>query len=169
MSVRRFALTASLVLSFGFAAAPPSCAQSAVAVDAGVTTFRDEYETLALFETGVRFSSLTPKRVSADVRITTFPQALSGGVLLLSADVDAAYVVPLGERGYATPRLGVSVIGGAGSGGAGAMAGVNYGLGLVTRLDGPLALRFDASHRTYAGGEASIGAWAFSIGVAWLH
>lgn len=166
---RRFVPAVSLVLVIGFVAALPSHAQSAVALDGGFTSFSDGYESFALFETGLRFSSLTPKRVNTDVLIATFPQALTSGVMLFSADIDAAFVVPLGSWGDATPRAGVSLIGAAGGDGGGGAAGVNFGLGVVARLNQPLAVRFDYSHRTYLTEGDGIGASSVVIGIAWVH
>jgi hypothetical protein len=168
MSGRRFVPAVWLALAISFVA-PPSRAQSVVAVDGGVTRFGDEYESFAVLETGLRFSSLTPQRLNAEVRIATFPEALTSGFMVCSADVDAAFVVPLGTWGDATPRAGISLIGAAGGEGAAGAAGVNYGLGIVARLSQPLAVRFDYSHRTYLGGVEGLSALSFLIGIAWVH
>src|SRR5690242_3827517 len=168
MARRRIARAVSLVLSLGLAAVSPSPAQSSVAVDAGAATLGDGRDGYSFFETGVRFSSLQPKAISADVRLATVPTALASGVLLLAMDLDAAYVAPLGERLYATPRAGVSLIGGASSDGPGGVPGLNYGIGLVARLDGPLALRIDYSRFLFLV-DPSVGASTFSIGIAWVH
>ena len=161
----------SLVLAIGFFAVPSLHAQSAVAVDGGVTTLGDGYESISIFETGVRFGSLRRKRVNADVRLATAPQALTFGALVLAADIDAAYVLPLGKGIDATPRAGFSMVAAVSSGGAGAVPGINYGVGVVARLTAPLAIRFDYSHRIFRapGDGESIGASSFLIGIAVLH
>lgn len=168
---RSFLPTASLVLAIGFVGAPSLQAQSAVTVDGGVTTLSDGYESASFFETGVRFGSLRSKRVNADVRIATAPQALTLGALVIAADIDAAYVLPLGRGLVATPRAGFSMVAAVGSSGAGGVLGINYGVGVVARLTEPLAVRFDYSHRTFLGaGEGeSIGASSFLVGIAVLH
>ena len=168
MSGRLVVPTLSVVLSVGLAAAPPLRAQSAVAVDAGVATLGDGRDAIALFESGVRFSSLKPGHLGADFRIATFPQALTAGVFAFGADLDAVLVIPLGERVYATPRAGVSVIGGVSGAGAGGVPGVNYGFGLVARMNDPLALRIDYSHFFYPG-DPAVGASSFSVGITWVH
>ncbi|PYP19538.1 MAG: hypothetical protein DMD54_02360 [Gemmatimonadetes bacterium] len=116
----------SLVLAIGFFAVPSLHAQSAVAVDGGVTTLGDGYESISVFETGVRFGSLRRKHVNADVRLATAPQALTLGALVLAADIDAAYVLPLGKGIDATPRAGFSMVAAVSTGGAGAVPGINY-------------------------------------------
>ena len=168
MAGRSLVVTLSLAVSFGFTGAPVLQAQSSVAVDAGAAAIGDGEDTYSFFETGVRFSSLKPKRVSADVRLATAPQALASGVLLLATDIDAAYVAPLGEGVYLTPRIGASLILAAGGDDAAGLPGLNYGVGLVARLNGPLALRVDYSRFLYLM-DPSAGASTFSIGIAWLH
>ncbi len=119
MARRPVARAGSLILNFGYAAFSPLLAQSSVAIEVGAATPDDGHDALAVFETGVRFSSLKPHSLGPHVPSATVPQALTSGILLLAADLDAAYVVLLGERAYATPRAGISVIGGVGGGAAG--------------------------------------------------
>jgi len=159
-----------LVLAIGFVAVPSLPAQSAVTVDVGVTTVSDEYESISLLETGVRFGSLKSKRVTADVRIATFPKALTAGVIVLATDIDAAYVIPLGKGTVATPRGGFSLVGAASGDGAAGAPGVNFGIGVVAGLTSPIGVRLDYSHRTFFDtGEEGVGASSFSIGLVWVH
>ncbi len=159
-----------LVLAIRFVAAPSLLAQSAVTVDVGVTTVSSEYESISLLETGVRFGSLKSKRVNADVRIATFPRALTAGVIVLATDIDAAYVLPLGKGTVATPRGGFSLVGAASGEGAAGAPGVNFGIGVVAGLTSPIGVRLDYSHRTFFDtGEEGLGASSFSIGIVWVH
>ncbi len=159
-----------LVLAIGFFAAPSLLAQSAVTVDVGVTTVSAEYESISLLETGVRFGSLKSKRVNADVRIATFPRALTAGVIVLATDIDAAYVIPLGKGTVATPRGGVSLVGAASGDGAAGAPGVNFGIGVVAGLTSPIGVRLDYSHRIFFDtGEEGVGSSSFSIGIVWVH
>ena len=161
----------ALVLAIGALAASRAHSQSVVGVDAGSTTLSDEYESVSLFEVGLRFGSLTRKHVNADVHLATAPQALTVGALVLAADIDAAYVLPLGKDIDATPRAGFSMVAAVGSGGGAGVPGINYGVGVVARLNTPLAIRFDYSHRTFLtpGEGESIGTSSFLIGIAVLH
>jgi hypothetical protein len=159
----------SLVLALGSLAASPSHGQSVVAVEVGATTLGDEYESISLFETGLRFGSLRPKQVNADVRIATYPQALTAGVIVLSSDMDLAYVLPLGKGTVATPRGGFSLLAGFGGEAAAAAPGLNFGLGVVAGLSSPVGVRFDYSHRTYLGAGEGMRASSFSIGIVWVH
>jgi hypothetical protein len=170
---RHFLHAGSLTLVIGFivAAPSPSHAQSVVAVDGGVTALSDGYDSYSVFETGIRFGSLRPKRVNADVQIGTFPRALAFGALVLSSDMDVALVLPLGAGVDAMPRAGFSLVVGASGEGVVGAAGVNYGVGILARLTAPLAVRFDYTHRTYLAvddGE-NVGASSLLIGIAWVH
>jgi hypothetical protein len=158
-----------LVLAIRFVAAPFLLAQSAVTVDVGVTTVSDEYESISLLETGVRFGSLKSKRVNADVRIATFPKALTAGVIVLATDIDAAYVIPLGKGTVATPRAGLTLVGGVSGEGAGGAYGVNLGLGVVAGLTSPVGIRFDYSRRIFLADGEGLAASSFSIGIVWVH
>ena len=156
-------------LALVFLAASPLAGQSFVAVDAGATTLGDEYESYSLFDTGVRLGSLKPNRVNADARIGTFPQALAEGAVVLSIDVDAAYVLPLGKAIAAAPRGGFSILAGGGGGGGVAAPGLTFGLGIVAGLAEPVGVRFDYTHRTYLGMGEGVGSSTFSIGIVWVH
>ncbi|HWC74550.1 MAG TPA: hypothetical protein VG454_11500 [Gemmatimonadales bacterium] len=169
MFVRRFFPVITLVLAIGCITVTPLWSQSAVALDFGITTLGDEYESYKLLEAGLRFGSLRPKQVNADVRITTFPDALTAGAVLLSADVDATYVLPLRKGIDLTPRAGMSLLGGASGDGADAATGVNFGVGVVAGLTSPIGIRFDFGHRTYLGHGAGVGASSFSMGIVWVH
>lgn len=142
--------------------------QSAVAVDLGATSFGGEYDSFTFFEAGLRLGGLKPKRINADGRLTTFPQALAEGGILLSADIEAAYVAPLGKGVVATPRVGFTMLAGGSSEGGGALAGVNFGVGIVAGLTSPVAVRFDFGRRIYVS-EEGFGASSFSIGVVWVQ
>jgi hypothetical protein len=160
----------SLALAIGFVVAPSLLGQSAVALEGGVATVGDEYESYSLFETGVRLGSLTRKRVNPDVRITTFPRALTAGIVVLATDLDAAFVLPLGKGTVMTPRAGLSLVGGVSADGAAGAPGVNFGIGVVAGLTSPIGLRLDYSHRTFFDtGEERVGASSFSIGIVWVH
>jgi hypothetical protein len=167
---RSFLSIASLALAIRFVAAPSLHAQSAVAVDGGITSLGEGYGSISVFETGVRFGSLKPKQVNADVRFATSPKALMSGLIVLAADIDAAFVLPLGQGMVATPRAGVSLLAGVSGEGGGGVPGVNFGLGVVAGLTSPLGVRFDYTHRTYLVGEGEgIGATSFTIGIVWVH
>ena len=158
----------ALVLVISSITATQTARQSAVAVDLGVTTFGDEYDSFTLVEAGLRLGGLKPKRINADGRLTTFPQALADGGILLSADIDAAYVAPLGKGVDATPRVGFTMLAGGSSEVGGAAAGVNFGVGIVAGLTSPVGVRFDFGRRIYLSGDG-FGASSFSIGIVWVH
>ena len=143
--------------------------QSAVGIDLGATTLGEDFDSGALFEAGLRFGSLKPKRVNADVRLTTFPQALADGFVLLAADVDGAYVVPVGTSVVATPRAGVSLLGGGGAGGAGGVAGINLGVGIVVRSTSRVGIRFDYGYRNYLSESDGFSTSSVSFGIVWVH
>ena len=164
---RSFIPAVSLVLAI--VAAPSSHAQSSVAFEGGVRSVGDGSESISLFEAGVRFGSLRPKQVNSDIRISTFPQGLTGGVIVLSTDFDAAVVLPLGKGAVATPRAGLSLVGAASGEGAGGAPGLNVGLGVIAGLTSPVGVRFDYSYSTYFAIAEGIRASSFSIGIVWVH
>lgn len=166
---RSFFLVIGLVLAIGSITATPSHGQSFVAVDLGATRIGDEYDSYSLFDAGVRLGSLRPKQVNADVRIATFPEALTAGVILLSTDIDLAYVLPLGQGIDATPRGGFTMLAGFGGGSGAAAPGLNFGLGVVAGLKSPVGVRFDYTHRTYLGPGQGIRSSTVSIGIVWAH
>ena len=159
----------ALALVISSMTATQTSGQSAVALDFGATRAGDEYDSITLLEVGVRVGSLKPKRVNVDVRLTTFPQALTAGFIALASDLDAAYVLPLGKGTVATPRIGMSLVGGASEEGAGGVPGVNFGVGIVAGLTSPVAVRFDFGRRILLGGGEGLGASSFSIGIVWVH
>ena len=166
---RPFFPAGALVLALVSLAASPSHGQSFVAVEVGGTTLSSEYESYSLFDLGLRLGSLLPNQVNADARVATFPQALTAGVIVLSLDIDVAYVLPLGKGIGATPRGGFSMLAGVGAAAAAAAPGLNYGLGVVAGLTEPVGVRFDYGHRTYLGPGQGTGSSTFSIGIVWVH
>ena len=159
----------ALVLSLLSLQAEPSQRQSAIALELGATALGDEFDSDALLEAGVRFGSLKPKQLNADVRLTTFPQGLAEGFVLLSADVDAAYVLPLGKDVVATPRVGLTGLAGGGSEGGGAVWGANVGFGIVVRSTASVGVRLDYGYRRYLSDDSGFSASSFSFGIVWLH
>lgn len=138
----RFRLVVA-ALAITLPAAVPATAQRHVAFEFGSALFY-ETETVQL---GVRFAATEPVKPAFDFAVAVLPEALSAGGLVTLMDLDVAAPQPIGPSVRVAPRLGLTVLLLAGSGGAGASAGFNLGAGLITRVSARSALRLDYTWR----------------------
>lgn len=130
-------------LEFGFR----GVAQGQItSLQAGVTPLEYESE----FEVGVRFS---PRgHAGMDFSIDMYPKYIMTGTLVGVADVSFAASLRLGSVAI-EPRVGVSLLGVVGSGGAVAADGVSGGAGIVFTIDSRTVLRADYTYRRLVVGE----------------
>src|SRR5207247_2567544 len=133
------ALGFGLIVVTGLACAAPcsTVAQQATSFDAGVLGAANPFQpNAALGQVGLRVATVRPQTVGVDFALATLPVAAAYGVLVLGADLDASWTVALSDGVRLMPRGGVgSAFGVAldGDGGAGAVVGVNAGIGLLRR------------------------------------
>lgn len=161
--MRSVLTAASLALSL---ASPISArAQSALSIEVGFLTAFEE----AVFQVGIRSTSVKAGGVGVDFALATFPEAVIEGVFFLMPNLDLTTAVPVGPRAWLMPRFGVSALVGAGEGGAGAVAGFNLGIGLIGRMGEKMGARMDVTYQRYLGGGSSVGFTALTFGVAWMQ
>jgi hypothetical protein len=126
---------ALLFVSRGVAQGPTTSLQ------AGVTPLDGE----SLFELGARFS---PRGAfGGDVSIDIYPAYFAADVLAGVVDFSFAANLRLGPLVTIAPRLGASVLGAIGSGGALGAPGWSGGVGLAITIDSRTALRADYTYR----------------------
>ncbi|HXJ30378.1 MAG TPA: hypothetical protein VNG35_07045 [Gemmatimonadales bacterium] len=137
-----------LMVSAALVFVSPGMAQGpATSLQAGATPFEGE----SIFELGARFS---PRGAfGADVSIDLYPEYFAADVLAGVVDFSLAANLRLGPVVTIEPRLGASILGAAGSGGAVAAPGWNSGLGLVVTIDSRTALRADYTYRQLKVGD----------------
>jgi len=84
-----------------------------------------------LFTIGMNFTQMRPGRFGADFAIGTMPRAFAFGAGVLGAR--AGVVLPIAPSADVLflPSAGVSLVGGAGEGGGGAIGGLNAGAAIV--------------------------------------
>ena len=84
-----------------------------------------------LFTIGMNFTQMRPGRLGADFAIGTMPRAFAFGAGVLGAR--AGVVLPIAPSADVLflPSAGVSLVGGAGEGGGGAIGGFNAGAAMV--------------------------------------
>ena len=136
-SVVVFMLSATqLFVSRGVAQGPTTSLQ------AGETRAQGES---GIFELGARFS---PRGVvGGDVSIDMYPEYFAADVLAGVVDFSFAANLRLGAVVTIEPRLGASILGAVGSGGALGAPGLSGGVGLVVTLDSRTTLRADYTYR----------------------
>jgi hypothetical protein len=135
-TVVAFTLSAALLFaSRGVAQGPTTSLQG------GVTPLAGE----SIFELGARFS---PRgSFGGDVSIDMYPEYLANDVLAGVVDFSFAANLRLGTVVTIEPRLGASILGAAGSGGAIAAPGLSGGVGLVFTIDSRTTVRADYTYR----------------------
>ncbi|HKE88987.1 MAG TPA: hypothetical protein VKB45_01540 [Gemmatimonadales bacterium] len=119
-----------------------------VSFQAGATPIDQES---SLFELGARFS---PRGgFGGDVSIDLYPQAIAAEALAGVVDVSLAANLRVGPVFTLEPRVGASILGVVGAGGAVAAPGFSGGVGLVVRFDSRTALRVDYTYRRLMSGD----------------
>lgn len=113
---------------------------------------------------GMRFSRFASRRVGLELGVTTPPQAIAWGLVLMP-DVDAVVAVPMGSGTAFLARGGVSAVAGMRGGEAGAFPGVNVGAGLLMKASRSTAVRLDYTWRAFPGVSFSTA----TLGVALLR
>lgn len=129
--------------------APPGAAQGPrVSFQAGTTPIDGE---TSLFELGARFS---PRGgFGGDVSVDLYPQAIAADVLAGVVDFSVAANLRLGSVLTLEPRVGASLLGFAGPGGAFGAPGLSGGAGLIVRFDSRTAVRVDYTYRRLMAGD----------------
>jgi hypothetical protein len=137
--------TLSAALSF----ASRGVAQGSVAsFQAGVTPLEGES---GIFELGARFS---PRGTfGGDVSIDLYPEYFAADVLAGVVDLSFAANLRIGPAVAIEPRLGASILGAVGTGGAAGAPGISGGVGLVFTIDSRTALRADYTYRRLMVGD----------------
>lgn len=120
---------------------------STTSLQAGATPFAGQ----SIFELGARFSPRAG--FGSDVSCDVYPEYFGDGVLAGVVDVSLAASLRLGAFVTIEPRLGASILGAAGSGGAVAAPGWSGGLGLVVTIDSRTAVRADYTYRQLKVGD----------------
>ncbi len=142
-------VTVIVTLSAALLFASRGAAQgSTVSLQAGVTPIDGES---SLFELGARFSP--HGTFGGDVSIDLYPQAIAADALAGVVDFSLAANVRLGSLLTVEPRLGASLLGAAGGGGALGAPGFSGGVGLVVTFDSRTALRVDYTYRRLMAGD----------------
>jgi hypothetical protein len=117
---------------------------------------------LELFTFGMHWTQVRPGHLGADVSIGTVPRVLAEGVVIAAARLGVTYPLSVAPGVLLLPTAGLSVIGGAGAGGAGATTGYNLG-GAVVLGTGPVGFRAGATwHRLDLSSSA---VWLVELGI----
>lgn len=105
----------------------------------------------SIFELGARFS---PRGAfGGDMSIDLYPEYFAADVLAGVVDFSFAANLRLGPVVTIEPRLGASLLGAVGSGGALGAPGLSGGVGLVVTIDARTALRADYTYRALMVGD----------------
>jgi hypothetical protein len=162
-------MTLVVALTLGTAGVAAARAQSKMAagVEAGALHLFDESH----LQLGLR---VTPSRGgygSVDFAFATFPDALSNGSLVFLMDLGITYGAPSDSSPvYVFPHGGVSLFtagGLSGSGGGGAVAGYNFGAGLLLRASPSLGFSFDYTYRRFTSDQVPVS--SLTVGLMFLH
>lgn len=117
----------------------------------------------ALFTAGANFTHLRPSRLSGDFSFGTMPHALMEGVMVLGVRAGLAVPLALYPGVFILPSAGVSLVGVAGGGGGGAVAGVNSGLAAVFLGNNAPGLRVGMTWHKFE--ETGGALWLLEIGI----
>ena len=122
-----------------------------------------------VLQMGYRFSALDRNALGIDIAVATLPEALTYGIVVVGADLDAAFLLsPTPALGFVA-RAGVSTIAGAGGGGGGAVFGYNIGGGVLLRAWSHGALRVDYTHRRFSTDGDQLSLPSLTLGVVWFR
>jgi len=141
-------------------------AQLATSFEVGLATVNPARASLDLLLVGFRVGSIKPFVPGVDWSIAVAPAAFREGFLLAKSALDLTYPISLGCGAILTPRTGLSALAGVGSGGAGAVAGYNVGVGLVARAGPRWAVRLDITQDWFLGERFTP---IVTIGFLWLR
>lgn len=158
---------ATLLLVAGLAALPGRApAQTAYSIDFGAVTAFDDATILIGFRGAAAPAVARP---GADIFVATFPDAVIHGFWLFLLDADVTYGARLGEQVTLYPRVGASVLAGAGGGGAAGVFGYNFGVGVLGRVSPTLGVRVDYAHRRFGDSSETVPFSSISVGIAWIR
>ena len=101
-----------------------------IGVSAGIPGY-ERQPVPELFTIGLNVSQTTPGRLGADFSIGTMPRALMERAAVLGARAGVVFPIAPTADVLVLPSAGVSLLGGAGEGGGGAIAGMNAGIAAV--------------------------------------
>ncbi len=117
-----------------------------------------------LYTIGVQWTQWKPGRLALDLAAGTMPRLLANNVLGIGLRGGAALPLEITQGVYLLPSAGVSVIAGAGGGGADGAYGPHLGLAGVLLGQNNLGLRAGATWNRFR--EARNGVWLLELGVA---
>jgi hypothetical protein len=170
----RFA-TLTVALIFGTSCVATAHAQtkrstkSAVGVEVGTLGASGTSESLV--QLGLRVRPQQGGYGSVDFSFATFPDALIHDAFVFLMDLGITYGAPRDSSPvYVFPHGGVSLISGIGlsGGGGGAVAGYNFGAGLLVRASAKLGIGFDYTYRRFPS-VGEVGVHSMTIGLMFLH
>jgi hypothetical protein len=115
-----------------------------------------------------RFSSLRPGRLSAEIGVSLFPQALPAGALLTAPDIGASYNITV-PGGSLLLKAGGSAIAALGVWGASFVPGGHVGGTLLLNTGEFSGVRVDVIRHYYSGSGGEINpVWSIGLGFAIL-
>jgi hypothetical protein len=162
-------MTLVVALTFGIACVGAARAQSkmAVGVEAGALHGFDQ----SVFQLGLRATPARGGYGSVDFAFATIPDLLFDGALVFLMDLGITYGAPSDSSPvYVFPHGGVSLLAGgnlSGSGGGGAVAGYDFGVGLLLRASPKLGISFDYTYRRFTSAETPLS--SITAGLMFLH
>jgi hypothetical protein len=166
--MRFMTLVVALTLGSASIAAARTQSKMAVGVDAGALHAGDE----SFFQLGLRATPSRGGYGSVDFAFATLPDALFDGTLVFLMDLGITYGAPsdTSDRSpvYVFPHAGVSLFtasGLSGSGGGGAVAGLNIGAGLLLPASPSLGFSFDYTYRRFFSEGSSLPASSITAGL----
>jgi hypothetical protein len=133
----------------------------------GVPGYEDE-PFLQLFTVGIHGTHLRGAwRPGFDYSLGTMPRALGEGVFVLGFRGGVAVPLELSSRALLLPSAGLSLIGGAGEGGAGGTAGLNAGVAAIALGLNGRGLRTGVTWHRFQDSGGAI--WLVELGVVGLR
>lgn len=115
-----------------------------------------------LFTIGINATQMRPARLGADFAIGTMPRALAFGAAVLGARAGVVLPIAVTTDVLLLPSAGVSLVGGAGEGGGGALGGFNVG-GAAVFWTGDVGFRSGITWHRFQDFRESI--WLVEIGI----
>jgi hypothetical protein len=134
-----------------------------VSASFGVPGFRSQ-PILELFTIGMQWTQFRPGRLGGDFSLGTMPRLLAEGALVLGFRGGTALPIAVTPNLVVVPSAGVSLIGGAGQGGGGGVAGLNGGLAVVLFGTGTTGLRTGITWHRFEDTRAAV--WLVEMGVS---
>jgi hypothetical protein len=132
----------------------------------GVSVDRFIYEGDGLTAVSFRYSALRPRKVGTEFSVSVFPDAISGGALLLAPDLGPAFNAT-GPDMNLLFKAGFSSL--AGLGGSFLFyPGIHFGSGLVMRAGEATGVRVDVIRHIYLVDQETDGLWSLGLGITSL-